>query len=170
MIEEIAIVRAVDGDFILVEPQRGAHCGSCSAQSGCGTAALGKALGTRPIEIRVRNSLAVGLGDRVVIGMEAADLTRLSLFAYVVPILLMIGSAILFGSLAGRLVHSLGEPVAAIAGLGGLVAGLYWLRTRAMNLQCLGAMEPVLLRRADEPVVRFDVSPVQKRMAEASRS
>lgn len=147
MIEETAqVVRIDDGD-VWVETRRRSTCSACAAEKGCGTAVLAKVLGQRRAQIRVLADMPLTVGDRVVIGIGEQALVRGSLAVYAVPLLML-----LLGALLGRLGAGGGlwvnaETASLILGLGGLAAGLLWLKRFTRHIKDDRNYQPVVLRR-----------------------
>jgi sigma-E factor negative regulatory protein RseC len=141
MIEESALVVAVEPGFAWVETRRRSACTSCAVSSHCGTSAISKLFGARVSRLRVRDGIGVEVGDRVVIGLAEGALTRASLLAYLVPLI-----ALMLVASAAR-TAGVGEGLSALAGLLGLCLGL-WASGRLTG----GAVgrrgyRPLLLRR-----------------------
>ncbi len=89
MVEERAVVVAVDGLQAWVEAGSKAGCGSCSAASSCGTAALGKLFGNRPFRIAVSNPLHAAVGEEVTIAIPERGLMSGAARLYLLPVLLL---------------------------------------------------------------------------------
>ncbi len=146
MIEEHAQVVAVQGDAAWVETQRGSACGSCAAHAGCGSAALGKLIGRRPTSVRVLNTAGALPGEEVVIGIDESALVRGSVLVYLVPLLALLGGAIL-GEAWWRPYAGGGEWPVIVAAVAGLALGLAWVRGRAPQLGQDARYQPTILRR-----------------------
>jgi len=95
MIEETAIVSAVQGDYALLQTQRRSACQSCSVKQGCGTSVLSRVVGKKSTQLSVLNTLSVQVGDEVVIGLEENALVQGSLLVYTLPLLMLLLSAVL---------------------------------------------------------------------------
>jgi sigma-E factor negative regulatory protein RseC len=121
MIEQTGIVTKSDAMHLWVETHRVSGCSTCASGS-CSSAVVSKLFGERRQRIQLPNTLAASTGDTVVIGIPEAVLVSASLWAYLQPLLFMIG-----GALAGRLLDA-GEGMQGLMGLGGLVAGLMLVR------------------------------------------
>lgn len=147
MIEELAQVVRVEGEFAWVETRRASTCGGCAANAGCGTAALGRVLGKRRIQVKTRNVSGISAGDRVVIGVRERALVRGSLVVYAVPLVGLLGGAAVGQDLAGRLLVSNVDFVSIGAGLLGLVAGLAWVWRFTRRIADDTDYQPVILRR-----------------------
>lgn len=147
MIEEIATVVGTEGRFAWVNAARGTSCGTCSAQEGCGTAALSRVLGQRQAQVRALNSIGAKVGDEVIVGIEERALVQGSVAVYLVPLLgLLLGGGL--GELvAGRMSPVYAEPAATVLGTLGLVAGLLWLRGFGRRIRKDLRYQPVVVRK-----------------------
>jgi sigma-E factor negative regulatory protein RseC len=143
MIEERARVISVDRGHAWVETRRQSTCGSCAANKGCGTSVLAKVLGKRRSRVRAIDPVGVRLGDEVLVGIAESALVRGSLALYTVPLIAMVGAA----AVARGLWPDAGEPVVILSGLGGLAAGLGWVRWFARRISNDPRYQPVILRR-----------------------
>jgi sigma-E factor negative regulatory protein RseC len=147
MIEETAQVVRVDGADVWVETRRRSTCSGCAAEKGCGTAALSKVLGNRRTLVRVLADMPLRVGDQVVIGIAEQALVRGSLAVYAVPLLLLLLGAVIGDMGAGRGLWDNGEAGSLVLGLGGLAAGLLWLKRFTRRIQNDAHYQPVVLRR-----------------------
>lgn len=130
MVEEKAVVVAVEGEAAWVETLRKAACEACAVNKGCGTAVISKALGNKRSRIKVINDRpTLQVGDEVIIGLQEHALLRGSLIVYGMPLLLMLLAA-LFADYAGPqwLGVTSTDPVDIASGIAGLLAGVGWLR------------------------------------------
>ncbi len=98
MIEEVGTVIAIEQDEILVETEIKTTCGSCQAQSDCGTGAISRALTPRSETLRFKTDLPVQVGTRVRLGIPEQALMKASLLLYIVPLLSLVISAALFST------------------------------------------------------------------------
>ena len=152
MIEETATVVALDADRIWVETHRQSVCGQCSANKGCGSAALQKVLGNK----RTRLAIAAGedfdtvrIGDSVIIGVDESALLWGSLAVYAVPVLAMILAA-LFGEFMSRQMLLAGsDGLTVLFALAGFAIGVLWLRLFSTKARTDQRYQPILLRRAN---------------------
>lgn len=150
MIEETAIVVAVEGDETWVETERQTTCGSCSVNKGCGTATLAKVLGNKRNRVRVINTIGASVGERVVVGIEEAALLKGSLAVYLVPILGLLLGGIFGEFMAPRLHISTVEWLGAAGAIGGLSLGLLWLRFFARQVSADGRYQAKVLKRVTQ--------------------
>ena len=150
MIEQEARVVAIEEGVAWVEATRGS---ACSVSSGRGTSALAKLFESRVNQLRVADPIGVRLGDRVVIGIADSSLTRASLLAYLLPLMLLMGSTLLAGSVG------VGEGGSALAGILGLLVGL-WLAERITDgARGRERYQPVLLHKAFGNGIAMQLNP-----------
>lgn len=136
--EGIVLGPAVDGR-LLVETRRRSACGSCQAQAGCGTAAIGKVTGGRRNVVAALADADYRSGEHVELGLAEGALLAGSAILYLVPLLGLLG-----GALAGS---AFGEGASAASGIAGLLLALLWTRRRARRMAQDPRFQPVILRR-----------------------
>lgn len=98
MITERATVVAVDGDNVTVEAAIKTTCNGCQAQSDCGTGAIATAFAPKVQRLELTSPVPVQVGDEVSVGIPEAGVLSASALLYVVPLLVLIGSALLLDS------------------------------------------------------------------------
>lgn len=150
MIEELGIVRRVEGDDAWVDTQRKSSCGSCSAK-GCGTGALAKVIGNRPQQLKLVNSIGAKAGDTVVLGINESALVKGSLAAYIAPLLFMFIGGLLGQTMAEQLGLSV-DASSAVLGVIGLAIGLLWLKLFGRKTATSEQYQPVMVRLANPTV------------------
>lgn len=125
MTEIRAIVRALDGNFALVEVEQGG-CGRCHEKGGCGGQHLTQALCTSPKTYRVTNPVGAAVGDAVQVGIPSGAIRFSANLAYGLPILGVFAGALIGMEMAG--------DIAAIGGAGvGLVLAWFIARQIAQS-------------------------------------
>lgn len=139
LVEGFARVVAVEPGVAWLEPEPAAACGGCAARSGCGTAYIRPGKGER--RFAVADDFHARVGDRVVVGIDQAVLTRASAVAYLIPVGLVVALAVLASMLGAS---DAGTAAAAVVGL---VAGVWLARRRADRMATAGELTPVVLRR-----------------------
>ncbi|MDH5546785.1 MAG: SoxR reducing system RseC family protein [Gammaproteobacteria bacterium] len=154
MIEEKAIVTAVEGEYAWVEHQRQTACGSCSASTGCGTQALSKIWGDKRNRVRVLNNIGARVGEEIVLGLEEGALVKGSLALYFVPLLGLFLGAAAGGGICSILRIEFTDAIQIVFGLIGLVLGLAWARRFSRSIENDSRYQAVALRRV-APEVRF---------------
>jgi sigma-E factor negative regulatory protein RseC len=99
MIEEIGVIRAIEHDnaqqIVVVETQIKSTCGSCEAQSNCGTGAIAKVFATKRETLRFRLNEIVEVGQKVSLGIPEESLLKASAMVYCLPLLALIMSALI---------------------------------------------------------------------------
>lgn len=132
MIEQEARVVGNDGASVEIEVQRQSACGSCNASKGCGTSLLADWFPKRHLVLRLPNRIGAQIGDRVVIGLDEGALQRATYTLYGLPLLALLGGAVLGDRFAGLI--GLPQELAAVAiGLLGMIVVLLLLRVRATS-------------------------------------
>jgi sigma-E factor negative regulatory protein RseC len=127
MIEQAGIVVSVQGDTAEVEAERRGDCGGCAADGSCGTSLLARYFEGKRSLLQVHNAIGAAPGDRVVVGVPEGTLLEASFLAYLVPLLSLIGTAMIGAQVADYVAPAYSEGLSALAGLGGLAAALAWL-------------------------------------------
>ncbi|MEE4379566.1 MAG: SoxR reducing system RseC family protein [Candidatus Competibacteraceae bacterium] len=141
MIQEQARVVAIGEGYAWVETQRQTSCGACSANKGCGTAALAKVLGQRRTHIYALTQIPLKVGDEVIIGIAEQALLQSSLAVYLVPLLTFFTGAVL-----GRVIFSFdSEPMIITFGLLGLIVGFVWLWFFNRQIRADNRFQPLIL-------------------------
>ncbi|MFB1034367.1 MAG: SoxR reducing system RseC family protein, partial [Sinobacterium sp.] len=82
MIEEIGVICGIEQhnsqQVIIVETQIKSTCGSCEAQSNCGTGAIAKVFATKRETLRFRLDEIVEVGQKVSLGIPEENLLKAS--------------------------------------------------------------------------------------------
>jgi len=99
MIEERARVVAIEDDQLLLEAETRAACNACAARQGCGTSVLSKWVGRKFTRFQAQNTINAQVGDEVVVGLAEEAMLKGSVVVYLLPLLAMIGFALLADSL-----------------------------------------------------------------------
>lgn len=149
MIEEHALVVALNVEGVWVETQRRSACGTCAVNKGCGTATLAKVLGNKRSQVRALNpkATAVTVGDEVIIGIDERALVRGSLAVYTAPLLALFAFGALGQMLGEQLLFGNPELASVIFGLLGLALGFTWVKRFTRRISDDQRYQPVLLRR-----------------------
>jgi sigma-E factor negative regulatory protein RseC len=127
MIEQKATVISRDGDQVWLEAERQSTCSQCQVKKGCGTGLLAKHVGKRFSRIAVAADNELQVGQEVTVAIPEQALLSGAFLMYMMPLLLMFAAAALVR------VSGAGELAEIVAGLSGLMAGFYWVRTRLKN-------------------------------------
>ena len=101
MIEEIGVISAIEQhnsqQVVLVETQIKSTCGSCEAQSNCGTGAIAKVFASKRETLRFRLNEIVEVGQKVSLGIPEENLLKASAMVYCLPL-----SALVLSALVGQ--------------------------------------------------------------------
>ncbi|MEJ2552846.1 MAG: SoxR reducing system RseC family protein [Gammaproteobacteria bacterium] len=153
MIEQIATVVALEGDSAWVETRRQSACGACARSEGCGAGLFAKAFGFDSPQLKVTRNGNVSIGDCVVIGIDERALVRGSFAAYMMPILFMLGFALLGETvMSPRLGSAALDLAGVLGGAVGLVVGLIWLKRHSRRIRDDRRYQPLILHRAADYV------------------
>ncbi len=148
MIEETATVVAATPNFIWVEARARSACSSCGTQDSCATSSVSKLFGMRRQQLRLPNQFASSVGEQVIIGVEDQVMVTASLAAYILPVVLMLGAAIIAD------VQGMSDMQQAGIALLGLLLGLFGAGVLTSNRRMNRYFQPQLLRRADTFTLR----------------
>lgn len=99
MIEEIGTITAVDQDHICVETQIKTTCSGCEANDNCGTGVVAKAFAPKTERLIFRCDAKATVGQKVRLGIPETALLSASLMVYMIPLFVLIVSAVLGQSL-----------------------------------------------------------------------
>lgn len=99
MLKEIGVVSDIQQikgkQNIWVETQIKSTCGSCEAQSNCGTGAIAKVLAPKRERLKFPFDGQVAIGQKVTLGIPEESLLKASSLVYLVPLMVLIFSAVL---------------------------------------------------------------------------
>lgn len=154
MIEEVGRIVAREGDRVWIEAERRSACGGCSAASGCGTQVLQGVFGRRRLRLQAEDTTDARVGEQVRFGLREDALLRGSVAVYLVPLLTLLGGALL-GEAVGPQWGTPGETATLLFGGVGLAAGFLWVRSFGRRLGGDRRFQAVVLGRMQEgaPVV-----------------
>lgn len=153
MIEQIATVVAVEGGSAWVESQRQSACGACAMNQGCGVGIFARVFGFNSPQLKVTHIEGIEVGDRVVLGIDEQALVRGSFAAYIMPILFMLGFALLGDMLISRwLVALKPDVIVLLSGLIGLFVGLAWLNRHSRRIVRDCRYQPLILHKTADNI------------------
>lgn len=147
MIEEQAVVVAIDSGRAHLEIRRNAPCGLCGTTQGCGVSLWGRLFKRADGGFWTANNLQANVGDVVVIGIQEGALLAGSLTAYVVPLLLLCAGALVGSWTVGSRANS--DLYAVIGAAVGLLVGFVWVKIYTSRRHQDGRYQPVMLRRGE---------------------
>lgn len=147
MIEETATVIGCQDNQALLEVQRQSTCGSCQAKSGCGTAVFAKTLGKKVSRISVNNTLNLQVGDKVTVGLQESALLTGSAIIYLLPLIIMLLSAVLGQWLAHHLFNNSSELLVIIFAIAGFAFAMKLISHASRKMKNDERFQPVLIRK-----------------------
>jgi sigma-E factor negative regulatory protein RseC len=150
MLEETGTVLEAGTEFILVETQSRSACSHCSTDS-CTTSVISKLFGVKRNRFHLENSLGAKIGDRVVIGIRDDLLVKASLWAYLLPLVVMLVCVALAGTLG------VGEGWQSLVAMGGLTLGFYLVRGSTGKGVHQNRFRPQLLRLAASEQIQVEL-------------
>lgn len=95
MIEELGTIKAVDKDHIWVETTIKTTCGGCVANDHCGTGTVARAFSPKTQTLIFRCSKRAEVGQQVKLGIPEEALLSASALMYMLPLLVLVVSALL---------------------------------------------------------------------------
>lgn len=146
MIEETARVIAIDNNQLLLEAETRAACNACAAKQGCGTSVLSKWIGRKFTRFQVPNTVNARVGDEVVVGLAEEAMLKGSVFVYLLPLLSMIGSALLADGLISTDAASR-DLLVVVSAVAGFVLMLFISRWFLSTNSNRSRLTPVVLRK-----------------------
>lgn len=135
-----ARVVAVEGDWLWLEQEPQSACHGCAARAGCGVSAVSAKLGYRADRLRLRNTIEAEVGERLVLGIETAQVLQASLRVYALPLVGLVAGAIAGLALGGETA----SMVVGLIGFGAGIARVWWLMRPDGGQEQL---QPVILGR-----------------------
>ncbi|RLA23425.1 MAG: Fis family transcriptional regulator [Gammaproteobacteria bacterium] len=147
MIEELAVVRAVQGDIIILDSYQKPSCGGCVQKSSCGTSVLGRFMGNKEVELTVQSDLSLNPGDQVLIGIEESAMLWGALSVYILPLLMFF----LFGMVGNQVAEALNfketELVSLFFAVTGFALSFLLLKKNFLWGQNVDRFNPVIIRK-----------------------
>lgn len=147
MIEETARVIQCQDQYAWVETVRKSACNSCSMNKGCGTGAISKVFGEKRTQLKVINKINASVGDDVLVGIDESALLTGSLLVYLLPIVSLLGFALLGELMAKQLLIDNRDLFSIVFGIFGLGLAMWWVRRKTSNLEHANHYQAVIIRR-----------------------
>lgn len=144
MIEEQGRITGIQGTDAWVQTLRQGACENCKIRTGCGQRVLAELSSSKASQVRVNNVLQAKPGDQVLLGMGEAALLRASLLVYLVPMLGLLGGAVMADRLLG-----LGDAGTAMVALSAMLAAFFPARFYQRRMGVAGEFQPLLLQVLD---------------------
>ncbi len=137
----IAVTGFDPAPHALVEVDASINCARCAEGKGCGAGLLGRTSGSRRVDALITRGLQVREGDEVRIELAPGNLLQASVIVYGLPLAgAVLGAAVAY-------FFGLGELYAAMAALGGILAGLILARLRLRRSGCFRQFTPTIVER-----------------------
>ena len=146
MIEERARVIAVENNQLLLEAETRVACNACAAKQGCGTFVLSRWVGRKLTRFQAQNTVNARVGDEVVVGLDEEAMLKGSVLVYLLPLLAMIGFALLADSLISVDVASR-DLLVLISAVAGFALMLVVSRLMLSSGDNKTRLTPVVLRK-----------------------
>lgn len=123
-------IRAINGTHVSVTVDAPLACKRCASGKGCGAGLLLQGTSTpRVLDMHVPPGTRVSVGDEIRLSIAPAYLLKAAFLAYALPLI-----AVLLALAAGLLLtDTLGDSMAMLLALAGLVAGLFLSRKLMQN-------------------------------------
>ena len=144
MVEQHALVVAIQHHQAQVEIVRQKPCGICGQTRGCGVSIWGKLFGHQTNSFAVDNALKAQVGDMVLLAVEDGAVLSSATMAYGLPLaLLLIGAAC-----GQQFLHlaSSSDANSLMGALLGFLLGYGLLRRRVNGLSYLSKYQPHMIK------------------------
>lgn len=116
MLETPAVVRGARTGYVTVEPDALSGCEAC-APRGCATKRLARLFSTQPRQFEIRSAEHFVSGQRVIVTVAETAFLAASFRAYIIPLLFILGGAMLAGLVIAPAHGDLAAVLGAAAGL-----------------------------------------------------
>ena len=157
MIEEQATVVAIDHDNITVTSLIKSACGGCQQVDNCGSGQVAKAFPQKKLSLTLKSSLALELGDNVVLGLNESALLQSAWQVYLWPLL-----GLLIASWLGQwfVVNSIlpHEIFAILLGLAGGFLGFILARKQQIKSATCAKLAPKIIRRENQNIAITEIT------------
>jgi len=157
MIEEQATVVAIDDDNVTVTSTIKSACSGCQQVDNCGSGQVAKAFPQKKLSLTVKSTLALELGDRVVLGLNESALLQSAWQVYLWPLLgLLLASG--FGQwlvLNNILSH---EVFAIFLGAIGAYLGFTLAKKQQIKSATCAKLAPKIIRREKQNIEIVEIT------------
>ncbi|MDN4500869.1 SoxR reducing system RseC family protein [Alteromonadaceae bacterium BrNp21-10] len=103
MLEETAVVTAVENQAIHVQTQIKTTCGGCQQNNNCGTGVIARAFAPKTEDIVIPYTGTVAVGQQVTLGIAENSLLQASALIYLLPLAVMIIAVMLAESILAQI-------------------------------------------------------------------
>lgn len=151
MIEEVATVTAIDGDVITVKSTIKSTCHSCHQQDDCGSGQIAKAIPHKALTTKLTTSLALNIGDEVVLGLPEGSILSSAFEVYMLPLFGLVVFAA-FGQFTLVESYHFHELVALFFAVLGAILGFFIAKYRQSSTQASAALQPKIMRKCADTI------------------
>ncbi len=143
MNEMRAVVLELRGDQAAIAPVGNFGCSHCNSGNGCGSGKLARMFcSNKPRKFIANNSAQARVGDEVNVVLPEGMLLHSSLLMYMLPLMLLLGGALLGASLGGT--DAARDGYAVLGALLGLLAGFAASRAIAAGVKQQAVVQSVV--------------------------
>ncbi len=147
MIEETAIVVSSDNEQIIIETQKKTSCGSCRVNKSCGTGIVSNYFTPTPVEFKLKNTIQANVGDTIIVGINERIFLFGSFLMYILPLLFVLGFAMLGDYIATIATFSNPELFVILMSGFGFISSFIFMRFILKNKLNLLQFNPELIRK-----------------------
>jgi len=147
VIEERAVVRAIQGNMIKLEGYQKTSCGGCAQKSSCGTSVLGRFMGNKEVELVVHSDLSLDLGDEVLIGIEESAMLGGAASVYILPLLMFFLFGVMGEMVAGFIAVKESELLSLLFAVVGFAVSFLLLKKNLLWKRREIQLNPVIIRK-----------------------
>ena len=140
MIKQPAKVISETNTSYLLESLPKSACPKCDEGKGCGGGLLSKAFSNKTYQLSINKNRILKVSEVVQVGIPSNLLVRASLIVYLLPLLFMVISAVLFGSLTNN------QDIYTVTGaIFGFILGILIGKHLSVKLFKAGIASPILI-------------------------
>ncbi len=151
MLEQDATVVESKQGLIWVEAVSRSSCSQCSTTS-CSTSVISKLFGLKRNLLKLENTLQAKAGDQVIIGIPDSVLVKVSVWAYLLPIISMVLSTLL------AVTQGYGDGLQVLFALTGLCIGFLIVGRLTRSGKRGNTFDPLLLRVKGQSEISVNLS------------
>lgn len=151
MIEEVATVVSIDGDEITVQSTIKSTCHSCHQQENCGSGQIAKAIPHKALTTKLTTSLALNVGDEVVLGLPEGSILSSAFEVYMLPLFGLVLFAA-FGQFSLVELYHFHELFALFFAVLGAILGFFIAKYRQSSNQTSIALQPKIMRKCADTI------------------
>lgn len=139
MIEEMGLVKKVEGNTVWVETQIKTTCSSCHVKSNCGTSTIAKFFNPKPELLKLHSPISLKENQQVKLGIPEETLVSASALVYMLPLAIFIFTVAVLQSF-----FAMHELLALVVGI---ITTLltYWWVSRFIKKQHVSSFAPVIM-------------------------